>query len=135
MRAGGRRRGGVRARRGRRPSRSRRRRRVAAVQRGRLPQRGELLAPAGGGVGSGEGGVEVPQVDVDECGVEPVPVAGQADEPAGGLGRGGARPDHGRHLRPRRPPTRPPEPINFAEHRIRRKQVLSGLTHEYYIAV
>ena len=30
--------------------------------------------------------------------------------------------------------TCPPEPVNLAEHRIRRKQVLSGLTHEYYIA-
>jgi putative transposase len=28
----------------------------------------------------------------------------------------------------------PPEPVNLTEHRIRRKQVLSGLTHEYYIA-
>ena len=28
----------------------------------------------------------------------------------------------------------PPEPANLAEHRIHRKQVLSGLTHEYYIA-
>ena len=30
--------------------------------------------------------------------------------------------------------TCPPEPVNLAEHRIHRKQVLSGLTHEYYIA-
>jgi putative transposase len=30
--------------------------------------------------------------------------------------------------------TRPPE-INLAEHRIRRKQVLGGLIHEYQIAV
>jgi putative transposase len=29
--------------------------------------------------------------------------------------------------------TRPPE-INLAEHRIRRKQILGGLTHEYQIA-
>jgi hypothetical protein len=29
--------------------------------------------------------------------------------------------------------TRPPE-INLAEHRIRRRQVLGGLTHEYQIA-
>jgi len=29
--------------------------------------------------------------------------------------------------------TRPPE-INLAEHRIRRKQILRGLTHEYQIA-
>ena len=28
----------------------------------------------------------------------------------------------------------PPAPVNLAEHPIRRKQVLSGLTHEYYIA-
>jgi hypothetical protein len=32
------------------------------------------------------------------------------------------------------PDTRRPEPINLAEHRIRRKQVLGGLTHEYYVA-
>jgi transposase InsO family protein len=30
--------------------------------------------------------------------------------------------------------TRPPEPINLAEHRIRRRQVPGGLTHEYQIA-
>jgi putative transposase len=30
--------------------------------------------------------------------------------------------------------TRRPEPINLAEYRIRRKQVLGGLTHEYYVA-
>ena len=30
--------------------------------------------------------------------------------------------------------TSPPEPVNLAEHRIRRKQVLGGLTCEYYIA-
>jgi hypothetical protein len=29
--------------------------------------------------------------------------------------------------------TRRPEPINLAEYRIRRKQVLGGLTHEYYV--
>jgi len=28
---------------------------------------------------------------------------------------------------------RRPEPINLAEYRIHRKQVLGGLTHEYYI--
>jgi transposase InsO family protein len=28
----------------------------------------------------------------------------------------------------------PPEPVNLADHRIRRKQVLGGLTHEYYVA-
>jgi hypothetical protein len=26
------------------------------------------------------------------------------------------------------------EPVNLAEFRIRRKQILGGLTHEYYIA-
>jgi putative transposase len=36
-------------------------------------------------------------------------------------------------LAPDQAPTRPPE-INLAEHRIRRKQVLSGLTSEYQIA-
>ena len=30
--------------------------------------------------------------------------------------------------------TRPPEPIDLAGHRVRRKQDLSGLTHEYYVA-
>ena len=30
--------------------------------------------------------------------------------------------------------TRPPEPINLAEHQIRRKRVLGGLIHEYQIA-
>jgi len=30
--------------------------------------------------------------------------------------------------------TRPPEPVNLADHRICRTQVLGGLTHEYYIA-
>jgi putative transposase len=28
----------------------------------------------------------------------------------------------------------PPEPVNLAEHQIRRKQVPGGLTHEYYVA-
>jgi hypothetical protein len=37
-------------------------------------------------------------------------------------------------LTPAQAGTRPPEPVNLAEHRIRRKQVLSGLTHEYYVA-
>ncbi len=37
-------------------------------------------------------------------------------------------------LTPAQADTRPPEPVNLAEHRIRRKQVLGGLTHEYYIA-
>ena len=36
-------------------------------------------------------------------------------------------------LTPAQAPTRPPE-INLAEYRIRRKQVLGGLTHEYQIA-
>jgi len=36
-------------------------------------------------------------------------------------------------LAPAQAGTRPPE-INLAEHRIRRKQVLGGLTHEYLIA-
>jgi putative transposase len=36
-------------------------------------------------------------------------------------------------LAPAQAHTRPPE-INLAEHRIRRKQVLGGLTHEYQIA-
>ena len=36
-------------------------------------------------------------------------------------------------LAPAQAPTRPPE-INLAEHRIRRKQVLGGLTHQYQIA-
>jgi transposase InsO family protein len=37
------------------------------------------------------------------------------------------------HLAPAQAHTRPPQ-INLAEHRIRRKQVLDGLTHEYQIA-
>ena len=37
-------------------------------------------------------------------------------------------------LAPAQADTRPPEPINLAEHRIHRKQVLGGLTHEYYVA-
>ena len=28
----------------------------------------------------------------------------------------------------------PPEPLNLADHRIRRKQILGGLAHEYYVA-
>ena len=36
-------------------------------------------------------------------------------------------------LAPAQAPTRPPQ-INLAEHRIRRKQVLGGLIHEYQIA-
>jgi putative transposase len=37
-------------------------------------------------------------------------------------------------LAPDQADTQPPEPINLAEHRIHRKQVLGGLTHEYQIA-
>ena len=37
-------------------------------------------------------------------------------------------------LAPAQADTRPPE-INLAEHRIRRKQVLGGLIHEYQIAL
>ena len=35
-------------------------------------------------------------------------------------------------LTPVQADTRRPEPVNIAEHRIRRKQVLGGLTYEYY---
>ncbi|HEV2370590.1 MAG TPA: hypothetical protein VGS19_00345 [Streptosporangiaceae bacterium] len=35
---------------------------------------------------------------------------------------------------PKPTPTHPPEPVNLAECRIRRKQVLGGLTYEYYAA-
>ena len=37
-------------------------------------------------------------------------------------------------LTPAQADTGPPKPINLADHRVRRKQVLSGLTHEYYVA-
>jgi putative transposase len=37
-------------------------------------------------------------------------------------------------LAPAQAETQPPEPINLAEHQIRRKQILGGLTHEYLIA-
>jgi len=37
-------------------------------------------------------------------------------------------------LTPAQADTHPPEPVNLAEFRIRRKQVLGGLTHEYYVA-
>ncbi len=37
-------------------------------------------------------------------------------------------------LTPAQAGTCPPEPVNLAEHRIRRKRVLGGLTHEYYVA-
>jgi putative transposase len=36
-------------------------------------------------------------------------------------------------LAPAQAGTRPPQ-INLAEHRIRRKQVIGGLTHEYHVA-
>jgi putative transposase len=36
-------------------------------------------------------------------------------------------------LTPARADTRRPEPINVTDHRIRRTQVLGGLTHEYYV--
>jgi putative transposase len=39
----------------------------------------------------------------------------------------------GQHA-PAQADTGPPEPVNLAEHRIRRKQVLGGLTHEYQVA-
>jgi putative transposase len=38
-------------------------------------------------------------------------------------------------LTPDQADTYPPEPVNLAEYRIRRKQILGGLTHEYYVAV
>jgi putative transposase len=38
-------------------------------------------------------------------------------------------------LAPAQADTGPPEPVNLAEHRIRRQQVLGGLTHEYQMAV
>jgi len=37
-------------------------------------------------------------------------------------------------LTPAQAATRPPEPVNLAEHRIHREQILGGLTHEYYVA-
>ncbi|MGA2830365.1 MAG: integrase core domain-containing protein [Streptosporangiaceae bacterium] len=37
-------------------------------------------------------------------------------------------------LTPDQAETCPPGPVNLAEHRIHRKQILDGLTHEYYIA-
>jgi putative transposase len=46
-----------------------------------------------------------------------------------------ARPHRGLgQLTPAQAGTCPPEPVNLAEHRICRKQVLGGLTHEYYVA-
>jgi putative transposase len=38
-------------------------------------------------------------------------------------------------LSPAQADTCPPEPVNLAEHRMHRKQIRSGLTHEYYVAV
>ena len=47
----------------------------------------------------------------------------------------GARPHRALgQLTPAQADTQRPEPINIAEYRIRRKQVLGGLTHEYYVA-
>ncbi len=37
-------------------------------------------------------------------------------------------------LTPAQAETCPPAQVNLAEHRIHRKQVLGGLTHEYYVA-
>jgi putative transposase len=37
-------------------------------------------------------------------------------------------------LTPAQAETQPPQSINLAEHRIHRRQVLGGLTHEYYVA-
>ena len=37
-------------------------------------------------------------------------------------------------LTPAQADTHPPEPVNLAESRIRRKQILCGLTPEYYVA-
>jgi hypothetical protein len=47
----------------------------------------------------------------------------------------GARPHRalGQHI-PAQADTSPPKPVNLAEHRIRRKQILGGLTHEYHVA-
>jgi putative transposase len=39
----------------------------------------------------------------------------------------------GQHT-PAQADTSPPKPVNLAEHRIRQKQILGGLTHEYYVA-
>ena len=36
--------------------------------------------------------------------------------------------------RPAQAETQHPQAINLAEHRIHRRQVLGGLTHEYYVA-
>jgi putative transposase len=42
--------------------------------------------------------------------------------------------DRAGQLTPAQADTCPPEQVDLAEYRIHRKQVLSGLTHEYYIA-
>ncbi len=39
-----------------------------------------------------------------------------------------------RQLSPSQAETAPPEPINLADFRLRRKTILGGLTSEYYIA-
>ena len=39
-----------------------------------------------------------------------------------------------RQLSPRQAETVPPEPINLADYRLRRKPILGGLTNEYQIA-
>jgi putative transposase len=64
----------------------------------------------------------------------------QWSAPAAGADRVPAAPQHRRphrslaQLTPAQADTCPPEPVSIAEHRIRRKQVLSSLTHEYYVA-
>jgi hypothetical protein len=37
-------------------------------------------------------------------------------------------------LTPAQADTRPPQPVNLAEFRIRKQQILGGPTHEYYVA-
>jgi putative transposase len=37
-------------------------------------------------------------------------------------------------LTPAQAETQPPQTINLAEHRVHRRQVLGGLTHEYHVA-
>ena len=37
-------------------------------------------------------------------------------------------------LTPAQAETQPPQTINLAAHRVHRRQVLGGLTHEYYVA-
>jgi hypothetical protein len=37
-------------------------------------------------------------------------------------------------ITPSQTDSQPPEPINLTEHRICRKKILGGLTHEYYVA-